>query len=809
MLCITQIGGKQRTKAGNEQMNGAKYYAKYLADGHEAGEPSGKLFGAGIDDFGLEGKTPDFETLNHLFEGEDLEGNKLVKGNQYRKNAYDLTFNCSKDVSVLFALADEDERKLIQQAQQNAVEKALGYIQDNATYTRIGTDGEEVVQVKRLIAAVFAHSTARQAAGEDRPSVHLHSHAVIPNIIKCDDGKFRTLHPDFYRHQLSCSAIHSAELASSLRELGYAIESDRKNGFKIAGVPDKLKKEWSGRRVELLEAEKNLKLNHPVNKHKRRELAAMGSRRDKGSTNRDDLFSIWQSEAEEMGVSLEAIRQSKAQELPEAWSVDKTLEQLTEQQSTFNEIALHKYVALASIVDGDAMTIEQRVKLIQASSELINLGFDARGEKRYTIKEVLQIEKAIQAYATSRQADHSHPINQDAIQRAIKSRSLSTEQEGMLNHCCGVDGVAAVQGSAGSGKSYSLGAVREVYQSSGYKVSGCALSAVAAQNLEEGSGIPSGTIHRLIYDIERGNKELNEKSVLVIDEAGTADSRLIHRLIQQANGAKLIFVGDTHQLEAIGLSFFRNLQENIGYCELSENRRQKHGDDRKAVADYRKGNVSEALSSYAKRGLLTISDDCISSQDALIDDWNTDRQQHGDLGIILASTNYECKELNELAREKLKAANYLRTEQAFSSEYGTIEIAEGDRVMFTKNDIRLGVKNGSQATVISVKQKQYKVRLDNGDVISIPPEDYGFVKHAYAITTHKAQGQSLSRAYIYSSGRMLSKELGYVQLTRAKDKTQIYADRESLGELALEALAKQMTRSQQKTTALDFIIGHE
>jgi len=809
MLCITQIGGKQRTKSGNQQMNGARYYAKYLADEHEAGEPSGKFFGEGLQDFGLEGKTPDFDALNHLFNGEDLEGNKLVKGNKYRKNAYDLTFNCSKDVSVLFALADEDERKLIQQAQQNAVEKALGYIQDNATYTRIGAGNEEVVQVKRLVAAAFEHSTARQAEGEDRPSPHLHTHCVIPNMIKCSDGKFRTLHPDFYRHQLSCSAIHNAELASSLRELGYSIESDHKNGFKIAGVPDKLKKAWSGRRTELLDAEKNLKLNHPVNKHKRREMAAIGSRRDKGSVDRDKLFEIWQSEAEEMGISLEAIRQSKAQELPEAWSVDKTLAQLTEQQSTFNEIALHKHVALASIVDGDAATIEARVNLVRQSKELVNLGFDERGDKRYTTKEVLQIEKYIQSYATSRQAENIHPVSNKVIKQAIKSRSLSAEQEAMLRHCCGTDGVVAINGVAGSGKSWSLGAVRLGYQASGYEVMGCALSAVAAQNLEEGSGIPSGTIHRLIYDIEQGNKELNKKSILIIDEAGTADSRLIHRLIQQANGAKLIFVGDTYQLEAIGLSFFRNLQENIGYCELSENRRQKHNDDRKAVADYRRGNVSEALSSYAKRGLLTISDDGLDSQDALIDDWNTDRQQHGDFGIILASTNYECKELNELAREKLKAANALTVEQAFSSEYGTIEVAEGDRVMFTKNDIRLGVKNGSQATVISVKKNQYKARLDNGDIITISPEDYGFVKHAYAITTHKAQGQSLSRAYIYSSGKMISKELGYVQLTRAKDKTQIYADRESLGELALEALTKQMTRSQQKVTALDFVIGHE
>jgi len=740
--------------------------------------------------------------------GEDLAGNQLVKGNQYnRKNAYDLTFNCAKDVSILFALAGEDERKLIQQANQKAVEKALEHIQNHATYSRTGAGGEEVVQVKRLVAATFEHSTARQAENEDRPSVHLHTHCVIPNMVRCPDGKVRTLYPDFYRHQMSASAIHSAELASSLKQMGYSIEAD-KNGFKIAGVPDGLKKAWSGRRQELLSALDELELDSPVNEHKRRELAALGSRRDKGEINRDDLFEIWQSEAEEHGVSLEEIREARSQEQSYPWSVENTLDEITAQQSTFNEITLHKAVALASIVDGSADIIEERVKQVRSSKELVNLGMDARGEKRFTTREVLRIEQGIQDYARSRQGDKAHPVNQDVIQQAIKSRSLSGEQEKMLHHCCGDDGIVAVQGSAGSGKSYSLGAVHESFTGSGYKVMGCALSAVAAQNLEEGSGIPSGTIHRLLIDIENGQQELNNKTVLVVDEAGTADSRLIHRLIQQANGAKIIFVGDTHQLEAIGLSFFRNLQENIGYCELSENRRQQHAGDRHAVSAFRAGKVAEALLSYAERGLLLIEDDPVDSQDKLIEDWDIDRKMYGDFGIILASTNRECQELNTLARDKLKASAGLGFAASFPSEYGIIEVAEGDRILFTRNDVRMGVKNGSQGTVIGVMEKQYVVRLDSGDTISVRPEEFGYFKHSYAITTHKAQGQSVSRAYVYSSGKMLSKELAYVQLTRAREQTRIYADRETLGEQVLDELTQQMSKSQQKETALDFNRGH-
>ncbi|MDX8397859.1 MAG: MobF family relaxase, partial [Mariprofundaceae bacterium] len=692
----------KRTKVGKQEMTGARYYAQYLASETERGEPAGKFIGAGLADFGLENEQPDLIALTHLFNGESQDGKVLVKGgSSKRKHAYDLTFNCGKDVSILFALADEGERKLIQQAQQRAVEKAIEYIQNHATYSRTGKGGNEKIQVKRLVAATFEHSTARQADNEVRPSVHLHTHCVIPNMVRCGDGVVRTLQCDFYRHQMAASAIHSAELAHALKGLGYDVEP-AKNGFEVVGTPDDLKKLWSARRTELLLEEKKLKLNGAVNQHKRREMAALSSRRSKAEINRADLFLIWQKEADEMGVSLSKIRSSKSRLKLEPWSVKKALDLLTEQQSTFDSIELYKSVALASIADGNAAIIEQRVADLWQSPELVNLGFDDKGDKIFTTREVLTLEKGIQSYSSGRKKEHHHFVFPSLVDAVIGSRTLSTEQEAMLRYCAGDDGVVAVQGSAGSGKSYALAAVNEVYKKAGFKVIGCALSAVAAQNLQESAGIKSGTIHRLLIDVEIGHKTLDENSVVVIDEAGTADTRLIHKLMEVANGAKLIFVGDTHQLDAIGLSFFRNLQQNIGFSELSENRRQKHEADKQAVSEFRGGKISKALLSYSERGLLSISDDPVDSQDRLVDDWDADRKYFGDNGIILASTNAECRELNQLARIKLNEAGLLGQEKEYDSEYGDINLAEMDRIMFTKNDVRLGVKNGVQAIVMTV-----------------------------------------------------------------------------------------------------------
>ena len=85
---------------------------------------------------------------------------------------------------------------------------------------------------------------------------------------------------------------------------------------------------------------------------------------------------------------------------------------------------------------------------------------------------------------------------------------------------------------------------------SGYTVRGAALSGIAAEALEGGSGINSRTIASLEHAWGQGREQLTKRDVLVIDEAGMVGSRQMERVLSHAAeaGAKVVLVGDPEQL---------------------------------------------------------------------------------------------------------------------------------------------------------------------------------------------------------------------------------------------------------------------
>ena len=148
------------------------------------------------------------------------------------------------------------------------------------------------------------------------------------------------------------------------------------------------------------------------------------------------------------------------------------------------------------------------------------------------------------------------------------------------------DRVVCVVGPAGAGKTTATHAVAEAFQATGAPVLGAAPSGIAAERLQDETGIPSQTLHRLLAHARRSDG-LPDGCVLIVDEAAMAETRVLAPIlaaVEQAGG-KAVLIGDPQQLPAVGAGgLFAAIVERHGAIELSENQRQRDELERRALA---------------------------------------------------------------------------------------------------------------------------------------------------------------------------------------------------------------------------------
>ena len=249
--------------------------------------------------------------------------------------------------------------------------------------------------------------------------------------------------------------------------------------------------------------------------------------------------------------------------------------------------------------------------------------------------------------------------------RVAKERGLvlSGEQAEALAHITDGRDLGIVVGHAGTGKSAMLGVAREAWEAAGYEVRGMALSGIAAENLESGSGISSRTIASMEHSWEQGRDLLTTRDVLVIDEAGMVGTRQLERVLSHATeaGAKVVLVGDPQQLQAIEAgAAFRSIHERHGGAEIGEVRRQREDWQRDATRDLANGLTGHALEAYRSHDMVHEAQTREQARGDLIERWDRDRQSSPERSrIILTHTNDEVRALNEAARERMRTAGDL------------------------------------------------------------------------------------------------------------------------------------------------------
>ncbi|WNO53624.1 Ti-type conjugative transfer relaxase TraA [Stakelama saccharophila] len=484
------------------------------------------------------------------------------------------------------------------------------------------------------------------------------------------------------------------------------------------------------------------------------------------------------------------------------------LDAITHQQSTFTTRDLAMFVHRHS--DGKEQ-FDHVMAAVRGSPELVKLGKDGRGQERFTSRDMLETERRLEiaTEALARQRGHGlaeRTIGGTLARSASAGLVLGEMQEAALRHVTRDTGLATVVGYAGTGKSAMLSVARDGWEQEGYRVVGAALSGIAAENLEHGSGITSRTLASLEHQWEQDRDLLTSRDVLVIDEAGMIGTRQMERVIAESRkrGAKVVLVGDPEQLQAIEAgAAFRSVAERHGSVEITEVRRQRADWQRDATRQLATGRTGLAISAYDEHGHIHAAETREQARRALIARWDRDCDRSLEASrIILTHTNAEVRELNLAARASLREVEALGEDVTLQTEKGERRFASGDRVMFLRNERSLGVKNGSLGTVHSVSRSRMAVILDDDRAVALDVKDYAAIDHGYAATVHKAQGMTVDRVHVLATPG-LDRHAAYVALSRHRDSVDLHYGRDDFADRS--KLVRALSRERAKDMASDHL----
>jgi Ti-type conjugative transfer relaxase TraA len=795
MLTIKKISGSQAA---------AEYYAKYAS---EKGETQGQWVDHS-QELQSVGSIVEEQAMLNMLQGFSPDGKLALCQNPGEGHlpGWDLTFSPPKSVSIAWSNADDTLREKIEQVHQQAVIQSLGFLNDQAASVRVGKGGAEVDKAN-LVAALFQHSSNRA----EEPQ--LHTHAIVFNVANSrGDGKWRTLNPyPIYRAYMAAGALYKAGLADSLKNLGFSIHRT-KDSFELSQIPEKVCAAQSSRSKAIEQALEEQGLTRANSSAVMKEIVALDTRPEKGSERIVRDFTRWQSENTSYGFGpveqAQSLAQQKNESEPEIFGdkekaavTAECLQKITTQASTFNEFGLYRSIAEAGIGKTNIEQIMVMVSDARSSSEVVKLGQNKFHEFRLSTREMVAIEQENMAMVGQRQGENKHFVPSVIVNQVLAERpTIREEQAEALKHVAsGKDGVAFIEGDAGTGKSYLMAAVRDAYETIGYEVRGISFTNKAAKNLEEGSGIKNcQSVDSFLYEQDKGRNTLTDRTILVLDEAGMLDSRKMSKLLRQCKeqGSKLICVGDQKQIQPIAAGqAFGSMKRAFGSKRLSEIMRQREKWLKEAIQEFASGNVRKGLDEFDQRHSLTIADNRQVARLAIIDTW---RQRIDKAGLekaplMVVTTNSEVNRLNQLARESLVQGGYLNQGVAIATEHGKQFFAPGDRIIFTSNDKKNGIYNSGVGIIQSLKYpspigtaKPITVKMENGPRVTFDPASFKSFRHAYAITAHKSQGTTVDQVLVLVDSSMMDREKFYVAISRGKANPQIFADRQTIGDLTHE-----------------------
>jgi conjugative relaxase-like TrwC/TraI family protein len=731
----------------HEFVNSEQRY--YSLDNTVRGEWQGKLAVA----WGLQGaaRNDEFYRLaegQHPITGEQLvrhrmateyknERGETVQSTQHRAG-WDATFNAPKSVSIT-ALVGGDE--LVREAHREAVRVALDEL-EHYIQARIGGN-HPAETTGKMIAAKFEHDNARPVDGYAAP--HLHTHVVVFNITETPDGKSHALQPwELYRSQRFATAVYQSELVSRLRQLGYEIDRDSNGTPQIKGYTKEYLQASSPRRKQIEEYLTKQGLEGyaaaQIAAHRTREAKINLRPEEMQRVNRalateygdDPQAVVNQARARRQAIDQQPARREESMKIAHAaltFARDRNIErEAVASERKILEDALKRSQGQARLSELRP-ALESRIQ----KREFIHLRTAANGERMFTTAEMLRYERqnlSTMESGRNRFAPLIRPERVEASHNELKGlnpaqRQAATEIARSTNL------ITAFQGTAGSGKTTTLAAVRKLAEADGYEVEGFAPTSRAARLLED-TGIRSNTLQQFL--VKAQTAEENLRRLYVIDESSLASTHQVNQFFKRLGPqGRVLLVGDIRQHQAVeaGRPFEQFQQAGMRTVRLEQIIRQQDPQLKQVVDLLSKDQVRNALDYLRQQGRIH---EVAGSQErlkAVVEDY----LQAPGKSLVISPDNRSRNEINRMARARLQAEGKIgkeehrvgvlvnRQELTGADRQWPAKYEPGDVVRYTRGSKQFGLAPGEYATVSEVDTQRnfVTVRRQDGREITYDP----------------------------------------------------------------------------------------
>ncbi len=771
----------------------------------------GEWFGKLAKEWGLEGAV-DKEAFARLTEGQDPRtGEQLIRHvivkeyeNQYgekvknseHRAGYDATFSAPKSVS-LAALVGNDDR--IREAHRTAVTTAMSEL-ENYVQARMG--GKTPAQTTaNLVAALFEHDSARPDKATGYAAPQLHTHAVIFNLTRLDNGQVKPLQPiELYRSQKYATAIYRAVLSEQLQKLGYEVEVDPRTGapeirgfsqeYLVASSPRRKQIEQQAGEIKGRYAEQGISVKDGAGLNQAAAKIDRKSKRYDRTEMRERHREMDARFEHQAALAVDAARERGPLPLNEEETKKRAQAAVTfaRQNAGAREAVVDKRQVMVDALRRN-VTFTTHNAVVQELNNRVENGEFIRIQRfdkfeELTTSQMLALERSNIHQMLSGRNTQEPMMERKQASRLIKElfeRKGRASQFGQYKAVGTIlvsrDRVFGLEGLAGSGKTTALAILREAAERQGFVVQGLAPTGRAADKLAE-SGIKTTTLQGFLREpqLESDATTHANRRLYVLDESSLSDTRNLHLFLQKAGPqSRILLVGDPAQHQAVeaGAPFEQLIRAGIRTAHLDKILRQRTNLKR-PVELLSQREVLAAVAMLESQGRITEITDDAERLEAIASDYVNNPKGT----LIISPANSERVAINTIVHRKLQERGVVSTDdhkltilvnrQDMTGPERTFALAyvpNEDIIRYNTTSRLYGVRPGDYGKVLANNHKENSitVRLQNGREITYNPERLSGVSVYREAERDFAAGDRIQFRAPFAEARVKNSELGTIK----------------------------------------------